>query len=146
MKKLAFLLIIAALVSLGNAPLGKPGAEVTLDASQVTSASDIEQAIETATAYGTRPGTVILDGSQGKFEYDGADRSINLYYSNITLRGVNKATIGNCDDGVFFDDFTVNNIVIEGIGFACLGGHAVCAPGASRWPRARQPRCDHCRR
>ena len=128
MKKIVYLLIVAMLVTLGSAPMGKATSEVVLNASQVTSALDIEHAIDTATAYGTRPGIVTLDGSKGKFEYTGDDRSINLYYSNITLRSFNHATIGNCDDGVFFDDFTVNNILIEGVAFACLGGHAVYAP------------------
>jgi len=128
MKKLTYLLVIAALVTLGNAPMSVAIPEVTLDASQVTSARDIESAIEFVTDYGSHPGIVTLDSSKGKFEYTGDDRSINLYYSNITLRSFNHATIGNCDDGVFFDDFTVNNILIEGVAFACLGGHAVYAP------------------
>jgi hypothetical protein len=79
MKKFAIFLIIAALFTLGNAPQGKTAAEVVLNASQVTSARDIEMAIDTATANGTRPGIVTLDGSQGKFIYTGDDRSINLY-------------------------------------------------------------------
>lgn len=128
MKKLTYLFVIAILVTLGNAPLGRPANEVILDANQVTSARDIEMAIDTATAYGTRPGIVTLDGSKGKFEYTGDDRSINIYYSNITLRSFNRATIGNCDDGVFFDDLIANKIVIEGIGLVCLGGHSVYAP------------------
>ena len=133
MKKLTFLLLIAVLVTLGNAPMGKPTSEVILDASQVTSALDIEHAIDIATAYGTRPGVVTLDSSKGKFEYAaGVDRSINIYFSNITLRSMNRATIGNCDDGVFFDDMTTDNIVIEGVAFGCLGGHAVYAPFLSQ--------------
>ena len=128
MKKFIYLLVFAMLLTLGNAPMGKAANEVILDASQVTSARDIEMAIDTATAYGTRPGIVTLDGSKGKFEYTGDDRSINIYYSNITIRSFNWATIGNCDDGVFFDDLTANNIVIEGIELVCLGGHSVYAP------------------
>lgn len=128
MKKFTCLLVIAMLFTLGNAPMSKTTSEVVLDASQVTSARDIEAAIESATAYGTRPGIVTLDGRKGKFEYTGDDRSINIYYSNITIRSFNWATIGNCDDGVFFDDMTTNNIVIEGLEFACLNGHAVYAP------------------
>jgi hypothetical protein len=130
MKKFALLVIVAvltALATLGSAPLGKTASEVILDASQVTSARDIEQAIDTATAYGTRPGIVTLDGSKGKFEYTGDDRSINIYYSNITLRSFNWATIGNCDDGVFFDNLPTNNILIEGVELVCLNGHAVSA-------------------
>ncbi len=128
MSKPASLLLIAMLLTLANAPMSKSPSEVMLDASQVTSARDIEAAIEAATAYGTRPGTVTLDGSKGTFEYTGDDRSINLYYSNITIRSFNWATIGNCDDGVFFDDFPANNILIEGVELVCLDGHSVYAP------------------
>ena len=128
MKKLTYLLVIAMLITLGNAPMGKAAPEVILDASQVTSARDIEMAIDLATNYGTRPGIITLDGSKGKFEYTGDDRSINIYYSNITIRSFNWATIGNCDDGVFFDDTIANNIVIEGLELVCLGGHSVYAP------------------
>jgi hypothetical protein len=128
MKKITCLLVLALFVTLGNAPLGRTKSEVILNASQVTSALDIEHAIDAATSYGTRPGIVTLDSSKGKFEYTGPDRSINLYFSNITLRSLNHATIGNCDDGVFFDDLTANNIIIEGIAFVCYTGHAVYAP------------------
>jgi hypothetical protein len=116
------------LATMAHVPMKKVTHEVILDASQVTSARDIEMAIDLATGYGTHPGTVTLDGSKGKFEYTGDDRSINLYYSNITLRSFNWATIGNCADGVFFDDMAVNNIVIEGIELVCLDGHSVYAP------------------
>jgi len=128
MRKLTYLLVIAALFTLGNVPPAMAANEVILDASQVTSALDIEHAIDAATAYGTRPGVVTLDSSQGKFEYTGDDRSINLYYSDITLRSLNGGTIGNCDDGVFFDDLIANNVVIQGVRFVCLEGHAVSAP------------------
>jgi hypothetical protein len=128
MNKFTCLLIIAMLVTLGNVQMSKAPPEVILNASQVTSARDIEMAIDLATNYGTRPGIVTLDGNKGKFEYTGDDRSINIYYSNITLRSFNWATIGNCDDGVFFDDTIANNIVIEGIELVCLGGHSVYAP------------------
>lgn len=132
MKKLTYLLVIATLVTLGNVPMSKAAPEVILDASQVTSARDIEMAIDFVTDYGSHPGIVTLDGSKGKFEYTGDDRSINIYYSNITLRSFNWATIGNCDDGVFFDDRVANNIVIEGLEFVCLGGHSVYAPFLSQ--------------
>lgn len=127
MKKFALFLIVAALITLGNAPMGKPAAEVVLNASQVTSAVDIEMAIAAATANGTRPGIVTLDGSQGKFIYTADDRSINILYSNFTLRSFNWATIGNCADGVFFDDVPVSNVVITGIELVCLDGHSVSA-------------------
>jgi len=132
MKKLAYLLSIAMLFTLGNAPMSKAVPEVTLDASQVTSARDIEMAIEFVTDYGSHPGIVTLDSSKGNFEYTGDDRSINIYYSNITLRSLNGAVIGNCDDGVFFDDMVTNNVVIEGLKFVCLGGHGVYAPFLSQ--------------
>jgi nitrous oxidase accessory protein NosD len=132
MNKFTYLLVIVMLFTLGFAPMNRTASEVVLDASQVTSARDIEMAIDAATAYGAHPGIVTLDGSKGKFEYTGDDRSINIYYSNITIRSFNWATIGNCDDGVFFDDLTANNIIIEGVEFVCLNGHAVYAPFLSQ--------------
>jgi hypothetical protein len=128
MKKYTYLLVIAIFVTLGNVPISKAVPEVILDASQVTSARDIELAIDFVTDYGSHPGIITLDSKKGKFEYTGDDRSINIYYSNITLRSLNRATIGNCDDGVFFDNTTANNIVIEGVAFICLGGHSIYAP------------------
>jgi parallel beta-helix repeat protein len=125
MKKIALLLSIAMLFTLGNAPMRGYNTEVILNASQVTSASDIEAAIETATDNGTHPGIVTLDSSAGDFTYTADDRSINLYYSNITLRSKNGAVITNCGDGVFFDDFVADNIVIEGIRF--IGENGVIA-------------------
>ncbi len=125
MKKIALLLSIAMLVTLGNAPMRGSSTEVILNASQVTSASDIEAAIETATNNGTQPGIVTLNSSKGEFVYTADDRSINIYYSNITLRSKNGAVIANCGDGVFFDDFVTDNIVIEGIRF--IGENGVIA-------------------
>jgi len=125
MKKIALLLSIAMLVTLGNAPMRESSTEVILNASQVTSASDIEAAIETATNNGTQPGIVTLDSSKGEFVYTADDRSINIYHSNITLRSKNGAVIANCGDGVFFDDFVTDNIVIEGIRF--IGENGVIA-------------------
>lgn len=119
MKKIALLLSIAMLFTLGNTPMGGAISEITLNADQVTSASDIESAIETATNNGTQTGIVTLDSSQGDFVYTADDRSINIYYSNITLRSRNNARIANCGDGVYFDDFITNNIVVEGIRFDC---------------------------
>lgn len=128
MKKIALLLTTAMLLMLGNAPMAKPGAEITLDASQVVSAVDIEQAIEAATGSGTHPGTVTLDSVKGEFFYTADDRSINIFHSNVTLRSKNKAVIANCGDGVFFDDTVADNIVIEGIEFRCEGSGV-----AARW-------------
>lgn len=128
MKTQIFLLVIAMLLTMGNAPMHPVVHEVVLDASQVASAADIEMAIEIATNYGTQPGIVTLDSSQGEFIYTADDRSINFYFSDITLRSLNQATIGNCADGVFFDDLTANNVVIEGISFVCPEGHGIYAP------------------
>lgn len=122
MKKIALLLSIAMLFTLGNVPMGGSISEITLNANQATSASDIEEAIESVTDNGTHPGIVTLDSSQGDFVYTAADRTINIYYSNITLRSKNNAVIANCGDGIFFDDFVTDNIIIEGIQFICENG------------------------
>ncbi len=111
---------------------GAPRNVVTITAGQVASAVDIEAAIQSATARGTRPGTVILDGQEGAFAFSGADRSINIFVANLTLRGVNGAVIQGCDDGLFFDelpDVPVQHILVEGIAFRCFGG-GVEASGA----------------
>lgn len=125
MKKFALFLCVAMLFTLGNAPMEKKTGEVTLDASRVTSAMDIEQAIDIATANGTRPGIVTLDSSAGEFAYTADDRSINIHHSNITLRSKNGAVIKNCGDGIFFDDLVADNIVIEGIRF--IGENGIIA-------------------
>jgi len=92
---------------------------VIVTAAQVDGANDIEYFIEIATDNGTRPGTVILDSSEGPFVYTDEDRSINIYYSNVTLRSENGALIANCADGIFFDNFTTESVTIEGISFVC---------------------------
>jgi parallel beta-helix repeat protein len=122
MKKISILLSIAMLFTLGNASMGGSGAEVILNASQVVSAVDIEIAITMATDHGTRPGVVTLDSSAGDFTYTADDRSINIFYPNVTLRSRNGAGIANCADGIYFDDFVTDNIVVEGIRFTCDGG------------------------
>lgn len=121
MKKIALLFSVAMLFTLGNAPMDRSNTDVTLNASQVTSAVDIEHAINTATNNGTRPGIVTLDSSKGDFTYSADDRSINVYYSNIIFRSKNGAVITNCGDGIYFDNTVTNNIVIEGIVFYCNG-------------------------
>jgi parallel beta-helix repeat protein len=125
MKKTVLLLSIAMLFTLGNAPLRGSSPEVVLNASQVTSAADIEMAIDAVTDHGQRPGIVTLDSSAGEFVYTADDRSINIYYSNITLRSKNGAVITNCGDGVFFEDLVADNIVIEGIRF--IGENGIIA-------------------
>ena len=94
---------------------------VTITAGVVDSADDIEAAIIKATNSGSRPGTVILDGQNGNFIFTGDDRSLNIFVSSLILRGINQAAIVNCDDGLFFDDFPLENILIEGITFLCTG-------------------------
>src|SRR4030042_3262002 len=94
---------------------------VTLTAGEVDSADDIEAAIIKATESGTHPGTVILDGQDGAFILTGEDRSLNIFVSALILRGTNQAVIVTCDDGLFFDDFPLQNILIEGITFLCTG-------------------------
>ncbi|MCU0485551.1 MAG: right-handed parallel beta-helix repeat-containing protein [Anaerolineales bacterium] len=101
---------------------------VTLTASQVSGASDIEFAIRNVTAQGARAGTVILDGREGPFVYSTEDLSINIFVSNLTLLGVNSAKIENCADGLFFDNFPLENIRVEGIEFVCQR-HGVEANG-----------------
>ena len=120
MNKL-LLSLIALIVLVFSTGMRSQDTVVVVTASQVAGANDIEYAIEVATQNGTRPGTVILDASDGPFIYTGADRSINIYYSNVTLRSENGAEIVNCADGIFFDNFTTRKVLIEGIAFDCTG-------------------------
>jgi hypothetical protein len=120
---ISFLVLLLLLVPLQpvSADWGSKQNVITLTADQLDSADDIEAAIISATARGTRPGTVILDGRNGAFFFTSDDRSLNIFVSNLTLRGVNRAMIENCDDGLFFDDFPLKNILVEGITFICTG-------------------------
>lgn len=93
--------------------------EVIITAKDVTSASDIEQAIQEATGHGTRAGTVLLDASDGPFVFTQLDRTINIASSDVRLRSVNGAEIANCDDAIFFDEVITNDVIIEGITFRC---------------------------
>jgi len=92
---------------------------VRITAEEVNGAKDIENAISLATKGGEIPGIVILDGSFGPFTFSEADRSINIFVSNLTLKGINHAAITGCDDGIFFD--RGEHIRIEGISFRCFG-------------------------
>jgi len=119
MKAVLVVLLLALLPLLaGAAPVP---CEVILTARDVTSAVDIEEAIRTATGDGTRPGIVTLDARNGPFTYIDADKSINIFFSDVTLRSLNGATITNCDDGVFFDDFPLHDVTVTGIAFHCDG-------------------------
>ena len=102
-------------------PVGSKQNVIRLTASQVTSAIDIEAAIRSATADGSRSGTVILDGRDGPFLLTGVDRSVNIFVSNLTLRGEYGAAVRGCDDGLFFDDFPLKHIVVSEITFLCIG-------------------------
>jgi parallel beta-helix repeat protein len=117
-------LLVVFLLALLPALMGATPAphEVVLTAHDVISALDIEEAIKIATSYGTRPGIVTLDARDGPFTYDHPDRSINIFYSDVTLRSLNGATLTNCADGVYFDDFPLHDIAIRGITFHCTSG------------------------
>lgn len=94
---------------------------VRLTAADVTSAGDIEVAIHQATQWGTRPGTVILDGSQGPFVYqveEGNDYTINIFYSNVTLIGKNNAVFTN-SEGIFFDELPADHIQFKNFTMHC---------------------------
>ncbi len=118
-----FLLIFSVLIpfQLASAQTGFTPNVITLTASQVNSAVDIESAIRSATGEGTRLGIVVLDGREGAFHLTGDDRSINIFVSNLILRGVNRAAIQGCDDGLFFDDFPLKHITVSEIAFYCSG-------------------------
>ena len=99
----------------------KPVNTVTLTAQEVVSGSDIEQAILLATGNGSHPGTVILDSSEGDFVFSGADKTINIFVSDLTLMSKNTARIMNCEGAINFDAVPANNVTIEGIQFICSG-------------------------
>lgn len=98
---------------------------ITLYAEDVTSAADIENAMIKVTKDGARPGKVILDGKHGPFVYTAEDRSINIFTSNATFRGINNAMFTNCADGFFFDDLPSNNVRIEGLTMRCENSFVV---------------------
>jgi len=118
-----FCLLVSAFPSLVSAASDSPAGRVVLTAADVTSAVDIEAAIHLATARGTRPGMIILDGRRGPFTYTGDDRTINIFYSNISLIGINGAILPG---GVFFDGVPADNILIENLVFSCLVDHDDC--------------------
>ncbi len=94
---------------------------VILTAKDVKSAADIELAIYRTTDAGTHPGAVFLDGMYGPFVYAQAqesDQTIDIVYSNLTLRGVNGAIITG-SNGIIFGAIPVENIVIENLAMEC---------------------------
>lgn len=118
---LTFFMLFGTAASLAIPAQASAPNEVRLTAADVQTAQDIEAAIHTATAWGSRPGTVILDGSLGSFVYtiaEANDYTINIFYSNLTLRGVNEAVFTNAD-GIFFDDVLVDHVVITGFKMHC---------------------------
>ena len=119
-SRLSGLLAAVALVAL---PTAAVAGTVTLRASQVNDALDVEAAINLATSFGTVPGTVILDGSTGTFAFDdNTDQTINLSVSNLTFKGIKKAVLENCDSAIFFfNESPIQNIVIEHLTFRCFG-------------------------
>lgn len=116
-KLLACLICVSVLLMAG----AKPVNTVTLTALEVVSGSDIEQAILLATGYGSHPGTVILDSSEGDFVFSEADKTINIFVSDVTLMSKNAARIIDCEGAINFDAVPAHNVTIEGIQFICSG-------------------------
>ena len=119
-KFLIPLLLLMIPIGVVNEAAEMPQNWVVLTADQVHTAVDIENAFHQATGGGTQPGIVVLDGSRGIFQYDpnyGQDFDINIFYSNLTLRGVNNAAIQG--GGMFFDGMPLENIVIEHLWMNC---------------------------
>jgi len=131
MKKLVclFLLVLLLIPLQTVSANGRSENSIRLYADQVTGANDIEAAILQVTADGKRAGTVILDGWHGPFVFSGDDRSINIFVSNLKIRGVNQAILQNCADGLFFDNFPIHDILVENITFLCEAD-GVVAPGS----------------
>lgn len=120
MNRMSLLLVVMMVFTLGAAPMKAGTNEVVLNASQVSSALDIESAIDAATHDGTQPGIVTLDSSQGDFVYSDWRRSIEVSVSNITIRSRNGAVFPNCDNGILFPS-SADGVAIEGLTFHCRG-------------------------
>jgi parallel beta-helix repeat protein len=124
MKALSILLTIVALLVSGevaSAANDQATNVVVLTADQVHTAIDIENAFHQATAQGTRPGIVILDGSRGPFIYDpdyGKDFDLNFFYSNLTLMGQNNAIMMG-GGGIYMDTTPMENITIKDLTMVC---------------------------
>lgn len=125
MKTIFRIFLWLVILALAAAPIsavkaGEPN-EVVLTAKQVTSAIDIEAAIIQATQGGTRPGVVTLDGRLGPFTYEveeGADLTINIFVSDLTLHGIHDAVISN-GEGIFFDGVPADRIMIKDLRLVC---------------------------
>ncbi|OGO27469.1 MAG: hypothetical protein A2136_01000 [Chloroflexi bacterium RBG_16_54_11] len=94
--KPATILIIFILLFLPFQPAAakKPAQnEIRITASEVDDANDIEEAIRRATGEGSHEGSVVLDGRNGAFVFTDRDKSINIFVSELTMRGENNATI-----------------------------------------------------
>ncbi len=123
MKTLSILFSLSLFFMTFNPVSAQPepkSAVLTLTAKQVTSAIDIETAIHQVTLEGQRPGVIILDGREGPFKYAGPDRSINIFFSNLTLRGANNAFFPDTD-GVYIDHVPADHLVIENLVMKCSG-------------------------
>ncbi len=125
MKTIHILLAMALLLTATGAAAGPtaPGAPntVVLTAQDVHTAGDIEAAFHEATGWGAHPGVVVLDGSQGPFVYeiaDGNDYAINIFYSDLTLRGINGAEIAG-GEGITLDGMTVDQVEIRNLTLRC---------------------------
>jgi parallel beta-helix repeat protein len=116
---LTFLLLFIP-IGVGSAAGSSPKQVVVLTADQVHTAGDIEYAFHQATGWGNHPGVVVLDGIEGIFQYDpeyGDDYDINIFYSHLTLKGVNSAAIQG--GGINFDGMDLEDITIENLSMHC---------------------------
>jgi parallel beta-helix repeat protein len=134
-------LLLAPMSQASSAAGGAPGT-VVLTADMVQDAVDIEAAINEATHYGTRPGTVILDGRGGPFIYspDALDVDVNIFVSDLTLRGAYQARLQG--GGITFDGMPLSNITIENLWVQCPADCITSSGGAHRNVTVRDNRIE----